>query len=1427
MPRRIISRIISNSITSRPIIHSCTLAIIGLLLVGLVILPFNIHQVYGYLAEDVNEDGYIDVQDAVIVCNHFGWSGSPGTMRADVNGDGKVDLIDIVKVVAKAGDLGWLAPYHEIGSTRLFTVPNRRLATFGETFNVSVCIQGAISLAGYQFKISYDKTILQLMTATAIPPFSHCESNGQNDINFTGILGRYSYHCFYFPFQGASPATGDFTLLILTFHCIKSGSSSFTLFETLLADSSGEQIPHTSKRGPAMDDLYIKYYGNNNAVFNALLNGDIDLADIGLSQTQILTAFNNSNIRSAISPADTIFQFDFNNNETIPTYPGQSSPMSYQKFRQGVALLVNKTYIVNDICNYSYRIDTPIPRPFSDWWVDWNVSQYDSYGNLLGNYPYEFNSSLAASYFDDAGFYQDEYASNPYYDASFPGSAEHNRTDPATGELMNPLIFYIRSDDARRVAAGELLANSLRKLGIPVNSIEATRPMCIAKVMGDGDYHIYTGGWTAISPIDDALSLYLSSSIDGGVNYLHFNNTVYDEWFEKAISSTNVTFAREAAAKCQEILVQEAPAVWLWSPSSVTAYRDLCGIVNERGNYVDNSWTFLNARNESRNAIRYGLYSQPGSLNIVTDYYLSMYSVGPPSMNCLNRIYDSLLAFSPYDKTPVQGGEVMPWIAQNWEIGTWDSPYEEEKTLTKLTFHLRDGIRWHDGFELNSADVKFTIDYLKNSPYASPDFLYLIGDVNQVITPDPRTVIVYENVSNVWDLYRIGCLPILPKHIFETISDVRGFTPGADEGYFASETLIGSGPWKYASNNSTMLCLEANREYFMETPPNSEIDFRYDWEIGSFVVDGMDATMIGESFGSSGTYGPNVKWQPGCDLNGNGIIDLADESIVEQDFNATWGIAERQALSSIPNACSIYVDAQSTSVLVGQQITARVNLTNLNKLSGYQFKVRYDKTKLDCLNLSVAQIFSGNYSAPKEEINQANGLVWVSMNLLEGTLPIDVDGDKTLATIAFNATKPGGSILDLWDTKLVGYGPPGSTCQSIAHNALDCAIMVGVETQTGNDVTVAPSENAKVTFANVATGGTTTLNITQPPSTEFPSVLCNEIKTTATYTGNVNVQFEYDPTGLTLEEEEHMKIWLWDASSSSWIDITAYVNTTSNVVYGVSPHLSIFGVTSALTLEGDMSSQGEITVGYPETPPAYPPPNVDVLKYYDIKTTKSYNGDITLYIQYDGNAIQPELERFTKLWVWDEPSQSWHDITQSVDTTRNIVTGVTQHMSIFGVTSFKSLPVGLAVVTAQCSKTVVGSQYSVTIDVSLQNYGGTASDFDVILYINSTVFDTRHFFLHPGDTTVLHFPWPVATWAKARYSVSICSRFISWVTVTIAGDANGDFKIEGKDVAILSKAFNTAPGQNLWNPNADINCDGKVDGKDIAVVCKYFNTHYP
>jgi hypothetical protein len=54
------------------------------------------------------------------------------------------------------------------------------------------------------------------------------------------------------------------------------------------------------------------------------------------------------------------------------------------------------------------------------------------------------------------------------------------------------------------------------------------------------------------------------------------------------------------------------------------------------------------------------------------------------------------------------------------------------------------------------------------------------------------------------------------------------------------------------------------------------------------------------------------------------------------------------------------------------------------------------------------------------------------------------------------------------------------------------------------------------------------------------------------------------------------------------------------------------------------------------------------------------------------------------------------------------------------------------------------------------------------------------------------------------------------------GDVNRDGKIDMKDIALISRAYGSRPGDPNWNPDADLNGDGIIDDKDLAIARAHF-----
>ena len=127
-----------------------------------------------------------------------------------------------------------------------------------------------------------------------------------------------------------------------------------------------------------------------------------------------------------------------------------------------------------------------------------------------------------------------------------------------------------------------------------------------------------------------------------------------------------------------------------------------------------------------------------------------------------------------------------------------------------FSFTLRDGVKFHDGRVLSSADVKYTLDLVFTSSFAkSASFFEGTGDqkrsyIKSVDAPDARTVIVTLTKPWVGLLSNLVPVAIIPKDSYES----------------QKTHPLGSGPFKFVNyDNAQQVCdVEAFSEYWEGAP---------------------------------------------------------------------------------------------------------------------------------------------------------------------------------------------------------------------------------------------------------------------------------------------------------------------------------------------------------------------------------------------------------------------------------------------------------------------------------------------------------------------------------------------------------------------------------------------------------------------------------
>ncbi|MBO1438733.1 ABC transporter substrate-binding protein [Meiothermus sp. CFH 77666] len=163
------------------------------------------------------------------------------------------------------------------------------------------------------------------------------------------------------------------------------------------------------------------------------------------------------------------------------------------------------------------------------------------------------------------------------------------------------------------------------------------------------------------------------------------------------------------------------------------------------------------------------------------------YVTGYPGYNLLSLVYDTLML-------PDLNGVPRPWLAE--QVSSTNGGRE-------WTIRLKDA-RWHDGKPVTAADVQFSYEYYRRYPVVSR-FTTAVRNISQIRILDNRTVqISLPRPEATFELSTLADVPILPKHIWENVTDPK-----------AHRDPTGSGPFKLVEVRSGQSYrLEANPEYF-------------------------------------------------------------------------------------------------------------------------------------------------------------------------------------------------------------------------------------------------------------------------------------------------------------------------------------------------------------------------------------------------------------------------------------------------------------------------------------------------------------------------------------------------------------------------------------------------------------------------------------
>ena len=169
-----------------------------------------------------------------------------------------------------------------------------------------------------------------------------------------------------------------------------------------------------------------------------------------------------------------------------------------------------------------------------------------------------------------------------------------------------------------------------------------------------------------------------------------------------------------------------------------------------------------------------------------------LFTTSSVSMSLQDLIFNRLVRIN-------SKGEIEPDLAESWDISPDGLVY---------TFHLRKGVRFHDGVECTAYDVKFTYDKIVD-PIVGSQFRPLFEMVKDFRASDDYTFQVILRKPYVAFIYRL-VREIIPKHLLER-ADLKTC-------YFNFHP-VGTGPFKFKDwSGDNQIILEYNPTYFEGRP---------------------------------------------------------------------------------------------------------------------------------------------------------------------------------------------------------------------------------------------------------------------------------------------------------------------------------------------------------------------------------------------------------------------------------------------------------------------------------------------------------------------------------------------------------------------------------------------------------------------------------
>ncbi|MDW9552778.1 ABC transporter substrate-binding protein [Sinorhizobium meliloti] len=212
-------------------------------------------------------------------------------------------------------------------------------------------------------------------------------------------------------------------------------------------------------------------------------------------------------------------------------------------------------------------------------------------------------------------------------------------------------------------------------------------------------------------------------------------------------------------------------------------------------------------------------------------------------MSAINNVYEGLVEYEPAST------RIVGLLARNWEISDDGLIY---------TFHLAEGVKFHDGTPLNAAAV---VNSFKRRRDRGLILSYFLANVKDIRAPDDSTVVLaldhaqpsfLDALASPW-----GPKVISPKALAQHDNGDFGTT-------WLNEHAVGTGPFKLAEfKHGEHYVLERNEDYWGDKPFFREVQISVVPDISQQILQlqagAIDAVPINYPFSQLGSLPANIE----------------------------------------------------------------------------------------------------------------------------------------------------------------------------------------------------------------------------------------------------------------------------------------------------------------------------------------------------------------------------------------------------------------------------------------------------------------------------------------------------------------------------------------------------------------------------------------